>query len=531
MVWAPRLRSIFFTVNLLILLLPLGGVVLLRLYESVLIRRTESDLIAQGAHVAAHYIAAVKAEAQRHGQGTEEWGRALAGNGQPENPFTPIAETLDLARDPIYPPPEPGRVAPNGPDELAQGAGVRLNAPLQAAQRVTLAGIRVVDPRGVVVATTRSELGLSLAHRQEVRLALAGEHVSLMRQRVSDEPPPPMDSISRGTQLRVFVALPVVEQQRLWGAIVLSRTPQAVSQSLYVLRWHIAAGAAVLLALIGLISLLTSRTITQPMEELIRQSERVARGVKGAATPLSRSGTLEVRQVSEAIARMAEALESRADYINTFARAVSHEFKTPLAAIRGTVEILRDHFSDMSPEERERFLENVEQDTERLTRLVSRLADLARADVVKPTAEASDLVPALDELAARYQADGLALTVSHDPDVESVPMDRETVESILSNLIDNARHHGGPEVQVTVRTAREEHPPGMVTIEVIDDGPGISEANRSRVFDRFFTTARDQGGSGLGLSIVHKLVEAHRGTIDLESEPGRTLFRVTLPLA
>lgn len=534
----PRLRTIFFTVNVLILLLPLGGIVLLRLYESVLIRRTENELIVQGAHVAAAYALAVSDELERDGRGSstpESYGIPLRGElTNSDDILLPIEPSLDLARDKIFPPPREARPAEEPADVVARTAGKRISPALRQAQRITLAGIRVVDFRGVVVGTTRSEMTLSLGHREEIRRALLGENVALMRQRISDEPSPPLDSISRGTQLRVFVGMPVLHENRVWGAVLLSRTPQAVGQSLYNIRGFILSGAVALLAMIALISIFTSRTITRPMDELIRQTERVASGEKGAATPLSRPGTLEVRQISEAIARMAQTLEERSDYINTFARGVSHEFKTPLASIRGTVELLRDHLEEMTDEERDRFLGNLEQDRSRLTRLVSRLTDLARADVIKPRQETCDVGPVIQELVERLRDDGLELTLDHDREVAKVRMARETLESVLTNLIDNARQHGGPGVVVQLSSRLVEGEGDrrdMVEIKVCDNGPGVSQANRERIFDRFFTTARNRGGSGLGLSIVKSLVGVHRGEIEFDSEPGRTEFLISLPAA
>ncbi len=526
----PRLRTIFFTVNVLILLLPLSGIVLLRLYESVLIRRTELELVVQGAHVAAGYLSAVREELASSRRPLSKFGKAV----QPEHfpadaHLHPIEAKLDLAADTIWPPPEAAQGVKQRADPVARRAGERITDAMRNAQKVTLAGVRVVDSRGVVVATTRTELGLSLSHREEVRRALTGENVALMRQRISDEPAPPLNSISRGTQLRVFVAMPVIADGRVLGAVVLSRTPQAVSQSLFTLRWHILTGALGLLAMIAFVSLVTSRTITRPMEALIRQSERAASGEKFVVTPRMHTGTLEVRRVSESIARMAQALEERADYIDTFARAVSHEFKTPLASMRGAVELLRDHLDEMTHDERDRFLGNLEADTERLTRLVSRLTDLARADVVKPTQETSDTAHVVDDVVDRYRGDGFAVGVKHNDDILAVHMARETLESILTNLIDNARQHGGNDVSVRVETKLAVGDEKQVIFSVTDDGPGISEANRERVFDRFFTTARNQGGSGLGLNIVKTLVKAHSGTITLETKPGATTFRFTLP--
>ena len=429
---------------------------------------------------------------------------------------------------PPNPPPPPPPPPRDPPAPAAAAGGAAIGPALLDAQRTTLAGIRVVDAHGVVVASTRTEMGESLAHREEVSRALLGENVSLLRERVRDDPPPAMDSIQRGARVRVFTAMSVVAGDRVWGAVVLSRTPMSLKQSLYGIRAYLALGALVLVALTTFLGLLTSRTISRPMAELIGQTERVARGERGAAAPLTSPGTHEVRLVSDAVARMARTLEQRADYIRTFASGVSHEFKTPLTAIRGAVELLRDHADEMTAEERNRFLGNLEADAARLDRLVTRLTDLARADVVRPAGDALEVAPVAAEVVARARDMNPGFRVELDGQGGRAAIDRELLDSILTNLLDNARQHGGDgvNVRVTVEPATDDD---GVEITVADDGPGISEANRERVFERFFTTARDRGGSGLGLSIVRTLVEIHGGRIRVSSRPGETVFRMSLP--
>ena len=526
--WTPRLRTVLISVNLLILLVLVGGIVLLRLYESALVRRTEAELIAQAAHVAATYRVAVREELVARGRDVAAYG-SLADPAllpAPAAPFVPRTAALDLATHPVLPVPEPAREPDRPASPVAVAAGGRLVEALLDAQRTTLAGMRVVDATGVVVATTRTEQGQSLAHREEVARALRGEHVSLIRERNRDEPPPAMDSIQRGSQVRVFVSMPVKEGDRVWGAVVLSRTPMSLAQSMYGIRWYLLGGALVLMVLTIFLGLFTSRTINRPMRELIDQVERVARGERGAAAPLRNPGTHEVHLVSDAVARMASTLEQRAEYIQTFASGVSHEFKTPLTAIRGAVELLRDHAHEMTAAEQERFLGNLEADAARLDRLVSRLTDLARADVVRPAAGVTELRPVLVDLVDRMDDGSSDARLTLTAMDARVAMDREVLETVMTNLLDNARQHGGAAIDISVEA---DTPAGAVTITVVDDGPGISEANCDRVFKRFFTTTRDQGGSGLGLAIVRTLVEGHGGHIALVSRPGRTEFRVTVP--
>jgi hypothetical protein len=97
---------------------------------------------------------------------------------------------------------------------------------------VNLVILFIVDHQGIVVATSRGELGLSLAHREEVVRALAGERVRILRVRISDEPAPPLEAVSRGNRVRLFVALPVVHAGRVLGAVVLSRTPVELQKAL-----------------------------------------------------------------------------------------------------------------------------------------------------------------------------------------------------------------------------------------------------------------------------------------------------------
>lgn len=532
--WYPRVRSILLTVNLLILLLPLGGIAGLRLYENELIRRTESELIAQGAFVKAAWREALLRELAKDPEAPppHRYGEVIAAeyaDAEPAEPLKPILPRLDLASDEVRPPAEAAVLTVQTPERWPVAAGEQIQPMMLAARNTTLAGIRVVDHRGVVVATTRSEYGQSLAHREEVQRALRGEHVTMMRARVSDEPAPAIESISRGTRVRVFVALPVVEGDRVLGAVVLSRTPLDVSKALWLIRRELGIGLLTLLAVVGVVSLLTSFTISRPMQRLVEQTGRVAAGDMSAATPLSQPGTHEVGQLSEAFVRMARALAERADYIQTFASNVSHEFKTPLTSIRGTLELIGDHFDGMSAEERARFLGILEQDTERLERLVRRLTELARADVMKPAAESASPGAIARPLVERFAMEGLDVVVRIE-DERRVQMGRATLESIVSNLVDNARQHGGAGVHVEVEV--REAGPEQVELRVRDTGPGISEANQARVFERFFTTARDRGGSGLGLSIVRALVEAHRGEVGLTSAVGQgTEVVVRLPVA
>jgi len=192
--------------------------------------------------------------------------------------------------------------------------------------------------------------------------------------------------------------------------------------------------------------------------------------------------------------------------------------------------LLRDHFDTMTQEERGRFLANADEAASRLDRLVRRLLELARADVAGPSEAASDLRVVVKALTERYGRTSLRVNATVADDARGVAMSGEILDEILTNLIDNARQHGGDTVTVRIE-ARKPVGPGRPAVEVIveDDGPGVSDGNLSRIFTPFFTTARERGGSGLGLSIVKSLLEAHGGTIGYLQGRRGAAFRLTIP--
>ncbi len=488
--------------NLLLLLLPLGGLWLLRLYESALVRQTETELIAQAAVIGAAYQSAYGAS-------------PAAGGWEPRN------ASLDLARDAVLPP-APDATPPATPaDPRALVAGAALHPILAAAQRVTLAGMRVTDGQGIVIASSGEELGLSLAGRLEVAAALAGRPAAVIRERPR-QPGVGAASISRAAPFRVFIAHPVLGDARIIGVVLLSRTPASIDQALYGKRWEMAGLALALLAAAGLLALFTAYTVSRPIEAVAAQARAVADGARADLTRTRRSAVREADELWAAIAAMAGTLERRADYIGAFATEVSHEFKTPLAALRGALELLQDHAETMTPEERARFLTQAAGDVERLDRLVKRLLELARAEAPHArAAESCDLADAIPTAAEPFQ--GLPLTLDGPAVRAAIGADRLGI--VIANLLDNIARHAGPDAQAAIAWGGDAE---AAWIEVSDDGAGISPGNAPRIFGRFFTTARGEGGTGLGLSIARSHLGAVGGTIALHPSQTGACFRITL---
>ncbi|HEB54217.1 MAG TPA: PAS domain-containing protein [bacterium] len=219
-----------------------------------------------------------------------------------------------------------------------------------------------------------------------------------------------------------------------------------------------------------------------------------------------------------------------------FVANVSHELKTPLAAIKGFVETVQDD-PEMPPATRQRFLERIARQTERLSTLVTDLLTLSRLDddAGRFAADPCDLGAVVREavrdllpLAETREIDLQAHLPEHAPWVRA---DREGLRQIVGNLIDNALKYTPERGVVTVRLSVRA---GRIRLEVADTGIGLSPSDQERIFERFYRVdrarSRELGGTGLGLSIVKNTVRNLGGAVGVDSELGvGSRFWVELP--
>ncbi|OQX01802.1 MAG: two-component sensor histidine kinase [Thiothrix lacustris] len=527
-----RLRSILLLVMLAVLALPLGGLYFFRIYENELVQQTELELISQSAALAATFRQLVRDQDKGDAYGYVQFSKSLT---LPDNPYThapqplddtfytPVIPRVDLI-DPIAPPRPDARPSTQATDPLARKIGVHMSRILQDTQQITLSGIRLLDANGTVIAG-REEVGLSLAHIPEIKQAMQGKYASVIRQRLSDEPPPPLYSISRGTHVRIFTAFPIIEAGRLQGVVYLSRTPTNIIKHLYENKGVVLLATLSLLVLTVLLILLVSSTISRPIRELLRQTERVRNGEQREVAPIQNPVTKEIAQLSESFAGMSHALAERSDYIRRFATHVSHEFKTPLTAIQGALELLHDHLDTMPPERRERFIQNLLDDTQRLKKLVNRLLELARADSLETSKASSTLTNLFKALCNRYQERGLAVHIGNPLPSTALAIAPDALEAVVTNLLDNSLQHGATQVDLYTHGNSD-----ALRLRLHDNGNGISAANRDKIFTPFFTTKRTKGGTGLGLEIVTSILKAYGGNIRLGDATNGAEFILNLPV-
>ena len=214
---------------------------------------------------------------------------------------------------------------------------------------------------------------------------------------------------------------------------------------------------------------------------------------------------------------------------------LSHELRAPLTTIKGSSRTLLRHGAALEPETARQLLRDIDQEADRLHRLVDNLLELARAGVgtnalrTEPTA--------VDALLRRVVADATPragsrrLRVRAPGDLPQAAIDPVRIEQVVRNLIDNAVKFSPPTGTIDVSAARQA---AAIVVTVRDDGPGVAPEYHDRIFERFFRVEREGSsvaGAGLGLAICKRFVELHGGRIELESRPGQgAAFRFSLPV-
>jgi signal transduction histidine kinase len=288
-----------------------------------------------------------------------------------------------------------------------------------------------------------------------------------------------------------------------------------------------------------LISQLVAHGLTAPLREMTSVAIGMARGDYSRRVTAARRD--EVGELAEAFNRMAADLEAVDRHRKELVANVSHELRTPIAALRAVLENVVDGVCEADPDTMRTAL----QQAERLSLLVAHLLDLSRLDngIVPLDAKRFEVWPYLSAVlktsglglkgdpgsGARPRKD-VHLHLDVSPPELTAYADAERLHQVVANLVDNAVKHSPPSGRVTIR-ARRGAGPGSLDLEVLDEGPGIPEAERTRVFERFNrgTEGPGDGGTGLGLAIARWAVDLHGGGIAVAESPRGCRIRVTLP--
>lgn len=379
----------------------------------------------------------------------------------------------------------------------------KLNSPLFSYQ------LYVTDDKGIVLYDSlHNAVGKDYSQLNDVALTLRGEYSSRMTN----------NDWADDDSYTLYVAAPIKYHDNIIGVVTVSKSSQSLLPLIRSGELKMKIAGFFLLGIALIIGVFFVWWITHSISRLVQYATDVADG-KPASLPKMENS--ELKMLGEALHKMRIKLEGK-NYIESYVHTLTHELKSPLAAIRGAAEILQEM---PPPEAAKRFSFNIEQQSKRLQLLVERM--LLQANVesrLRLELQPVDLRSLVLDVVASKEAQAATLQIELDSQVSS-PMivlgDYLLLSQALTNLIENAFDFTPRDGLVRVFTERSGN---MYQIIVIDSGSGIPNYALDKIFDRFYSLPRPSGkgkSTGLGLSFVREVASLHKGSIILKNAPER----------
>lgn len=365
--------------------------------------------------------------------------------------------------------------------------------------------VYVTDAKGIVLFDSEAQdEGQNFLQWRDVYLTLRGEYGA---RTTRDAPNNPATSV-------LHVAAPIRYQGQVVGVLTLRKPTASINFFLGTARSSIILAGGIAALAVILLGALVSAWVTRPLQKLTGYARAVGEG-RPASYP--KLGSSEIAEMGLAYEGMREALEGK-KYVEQYVQSLTHELKSPIAAIQGAAEILQ-----AAPEgpERQKFLANIGIESQRMQRVVERLLELSALETRRGLAqsEAVPLSSIVEEILARFESRFQAKTISLQRKLESVEIvgERFLIEAAIENLLLNALDFSprGSTLSVELSQSAE----GAV-FSIADQGPGIPEYALDRIFERFYSLPRPETGkksSGLGLSLVREVARLHGGRIELQN--------------
>lgn len=324
----------------------------------------------------------------------------------------------------------------------------------------------------------------------------------------------------------LWVMVPVEADNKVVGGIIMYSPIMGITQTMLKVRNLFLYSAFVSIIFSAIVVHFFAKYVTSPLGAMNRVAKQLAGGNFTERVKIKQND--EIGNLGEAFNYMADQIEKQEKMRREFVADVSHELKSPLTNIRGFIEAMMDG-KDRTAEDRARYLGILHKETMRLIRLVNELLDLSRLEsgsviIAEAPVRITDVIensiikllkPTLEETAVNVSLDA--------PDREiRVLGNRDRLEQVITNLLDNANRHSLPGGRVLVKVIENK---GFVEVSVRDEGEGIPAEELPLVWERFYKVdkarCREGGGTGLGLAIVRQIIEALGGRVWAESEPGK----------
>lgn len=379
--------------------------------------------------------------------------------------------------------------------------------------------VYITDSNGIVIYDSRGrDVGKDYSRWNDVYLTLQGKYGA---RSTRDDPKDEFSSV-------MYVAAPIKHQGHIIGVVTVAKPSVSVQPFIERAMRNIEEKGTLLI--LGALAL--GLLITYWLTLSIRQLTAYARAVReGKRVKVPRLREKELAQLAGAMEAMRTELEGK-DYVENYLHTLTHELKSPLAAIRGAAELLDE---EMPLADRRRFIKNIRNESQRLQQVVEQLLGLAALEKRQGLehVETVDITPLLQRLCQdkqpMLQEKGLVFESDFDEKVK-LGGERFLLQQALSNLIDNAIDFSPYGGTITLRSRIVDE---QWQFSVADQGPGIPEYALGRVFERFYSLTRPDSGkrsSGLGLSFIHEVAQLHGGTVTLQNrDGGGALATLNLP--
>jgi len=368
--------------------------------------------------------------------------------------------------------------------------------------------VYVTDHQGIVLfdSDSRVDEGKDYSSWNDVYLSLRGEYGARSSQ---EDPLNPESSV-------LYIAAPIYRDDAIVGVVSVGKPARNADQFIALAKQKLAVGGLVAAASVLGLGLVLYAWVSLPLEKLTRYALAVKAGERVA---LPRFGRNEIGMMGAAMEEMREALDGK-EYVERYVQTLTHELKSPLAAIRGAAELLQE---DMDVAQRQRFLSNIRTESQRVQNLVDRLLELAalekRQGLENVTAIEwrSLLDNVINSLAPVATLKNIDIRVNHAVSPSGLTGERFLLRQALTNLLCNALEFSPDGGYVTLSAEVRE---GELLTSLTDQGPGIPNYALARVFERFYSLKSPYGeskGTGLGLSFAKEVAELHGGTITLSN--------------
>lgn len=367
-----------------------------------------------------------------------------------------------------------------------------------------------------------SELFGKVYMRDVIKLALDGEQAQM----ISD---------SESGDKMIMVSVPIEKDGAITGSVYLAKAAGSIEDTIKYTRTSLIVFSILIVLLIGMLSFGMSYVVTSPITEFTAVAREISKG--NFSCRIKVRGHNEIAQMGETLNYMCDELSLLEEKRKKFVSDVSHELKTPMAGIKLICDSLVSA-ENLDADTIKEFLGDLSEEVNRLTRIIERLLALTKLDAggASLKLEEVDIKMLADSVIRKLKPianprDIVLYSDYRNREFKPILLDYDKIYEAVYNIADNAIKYSPDDsmVELEIRESGND-----IVMEIKDNGPGIPEAERDRIFERFYrlddSRARDTGGTGLGLAIAKEAVLMHGGSIEVtEAEKGGSVFRIKLP--